>query len=85
MTNSMPAADSLRTPSIAYDKGGGRRTACTLVLTQRRRDRRDGVQDRRVGEHLLCQHLQHLPVVAQEFGGVEINGPDAREFHVPRR
>jgi hypothetical protein len=33
------------------------------------------------GSANIC-HLQDLPVVAREFGGIEINGPDAREVHV---
>jgi hypothetical protein len=33
------------------------------------------------GSANIC-HLQDLPVVAQEFGGVEMNGPDAREVHI---
>jgi hypothetical protein len=61
----------------------GCRAAGALILTQRQRNQRDGVQDRRLSEHPLCRHLQHLPVVAGEFRGVEVDGPDAGEVHVP--
>jgi hypothetical protein len=62
--------------------GVGSEATRTLVLVQCLRDRCDRLHDRRLGEHLLRHHLQHL---LQELGGFKVNNPNAGKVNVLAR